>query len=457
MANSRYDKLNKRLSYAFSNVSKDISKLRKESNEKFINREDYVKLFAAHTKLKKEHSNLIDNLKDDMNNKLSEINNRIRLQNKENNRINNHLARLVEKERANRSEIKAVNKIRSELDKLKQELAEFSTIYIKKQDYDKLNIKTDKNITNIHEKINNKLKEFNKKMDFLMKHSVDVNDVENNFITKKKVTKEIETIKRNFKKSSEKAHSNYETKMNLLKQEVDDINTTLKNINKSVDNKINVDEFNKTKSMLVEQPVLDKEMKKLKESLTSVNTDLKKLKSKKEVTHEELSKIQSDIDKIKNNIILKKEVEKILEANSIKYQKIKEDLDWAESKIKKMEKEVLKNNELDLTRFAETKDIIELKKQVEKTNNNLSKAMIKEKEVDRLGKQLDNIKNDINDKVTTKNMERTMTQVTSKLESLKKNITEIETKNASVKKVTEKITKKPKKDNKKTKTKAKKK
>ena len=50
-----------------------------------------------------------------------------------------------------------------------------------------------------------------------------------------------------------------------------------------------------------------------------------------------------------------------------------------------------------------------------------------------------------------------MTQVTSKLESLKKNITEIETKNASVKKVTEKITKKPKKDNKKTKTKAKKK
>ena len=54
MANTQLSRLNRRLTNAFSNVRKDnntlrkeISVLRRESNEKFINREDYVKLFDS--------------------------------------------------------------------------------------------------------------------------------------------------------------------------------------------------------------------------------------------------------------------------------------------------------------------------------------------------------------------------------------------------------------------------
>ncbi|MFH1438988.1 MAG: hypothetical protein ABIG89_00345 [Candidatus Woesearchaeota archaeon] len=379
-------KIDKRVASAFSNVKKDLISLRKYSDERFITREDYVKLFTEFSKLRKEHYELIEEIReenirstDEIRKKLEDttkdINKNMAKQFKESNKRNDQLAKITEKERTNRSEVKEVGKLRKDIENMR-----------------KMNYKEIKKVAD--------------DVRYLMENSVDVNDVENNFITRKKVDDKLDKIKKKIinKKEAEETHNELHNKINSIKTELDDMNEIIKITNQELKGTVKEKSLRDMKTDLVEKKQLEKNLEEFKGQINNIRDDIKnldtsvdKIITKRDVTEDDFDNIKNDVKKIKENLILKKEVEKILESGTKKHQVLREEIDDVQVKVEK----IIDNFEnslkgVDLKKIATSKEVDDIKKKIKELDDNtdeiITQRSIIDKDLSVLKRELESLK-----------------------------------------------------------------
>jgi chromosome segregation ATPase len=474
------NKLDKRVTRAFSNVKKDMKLLKENSDEKFISKEDYVKLFAEVTQLRKEHNSLIKDLKDDLKNTTNSLNKRIDSEVKASNKLNKKLMKHVEKEKYKRSELRTALGLKNDVVAFRNEISDLKNKFMKKLEFNKFTLKIDRS-----------LKEIDKRLDHLFNFGVEVEDVERNFIPRKEVNKEIHKQKQEMNKKisgvwsetnglndriskqsksikslekTEKTRKNIEKttnkkideqrqeltkKINNVWSETNELNSTIIKLSNSIKTLVNTNEMKKALEKVTDKKSFENELKKTENrfkdiqfSVENLQFKIKKAEGKKDLTKKEINKldkdfekVKEDLDKIKNNIVLKKEVEKLLEANTTKYQNLKKEIDELEERTSYLLKEAKKLDKLD--EFVGRKDLDKLKEKLELNTDALSHISLKEKDLANITTQISKISKEVKDKSSKDEINKEIINLSSKINNLKKDIDEVEKFSKKVKTTTE--------------------
>lgn len=479
--------LDRKVAGAFSNVNKDVVSLKKEllslnkaislskqeCSEKYISREDYVKLFSEFTKLRNEVLDELKVLQDKTDNFAEESEKR-----------NKHLTTLVEDEKANRAEIKEVKKTREEVSHLKEELkelheqvSEFKESISNDVDnrLDKIDNSVDIRLNKIDNEVSNNIsnsisrKEFNdefdklilnfehelekisEKVNLLTEFSMDADDVEKQFITRKDALLQIKHVKENTSSKKEVLglHEELHKKVNNLNTELDEVNSALMAIKCSLKDGVKSKAFDELKQEikknLVEKNDLIQAVVDIQRNIVEVAGSVEKLdeETKKEISKEilkreqhsvktdEFAKVKEDIEKIKENLILKREVERFLETNSKKQQSMKEEIDEIEERISEMLEAVEKSKKIDVNNLVKRKELEELERKLIHLDNIISSNSantVKGKDIQKINKQLDDIKEKVALKLSRGEVDKEFKVLTTKISDLKEDIEKIEEK-----------------------------
>ncbi|MBI4454225.1 hypothetical protein HY636_06285 [Candidatus Woesearchaeota archaeon] len=454
--------LDRKVAGAFSNVNKDVVSLKKEilslnkaitlskqeCTEKYISREDYVKLFSEFANLKQEVTDELKKIKETTDNFAEESEKR-----------NNRLTTLVEDEKANKAEIKEVKKTREELKKLQESFLEFKENMHKAVD-SRLNKLDNALNTNISNSVSRKefdnefdklvlnfeqeLERINEKVTQLTEFSMDADDVEKQFITRKDVISQIKQIKENSstKKEVLGLHEELHKKVNHLNTELDEVNSALITIKSSLKEGVKSKAFDELKheikNNLVEKNDLIQAVVDIQKNIVEVGSSVEKLekeikeKEEKGLNANELAKLKEDIGKIKDNLILKREVERFLETSTKKHQSLKEDVDEIETKINRtitlIDAMADKTKNVDFSNFAKRKELEEIEGKLTRINNFVSSNSIKTKDIQKINKQLDDIKENVALKLSRKDVDKEFKVLTTKISDLKEDLEKIEEK-----------------------------
>ncbi len=468
--------INSRVANSFSKVKHDINDIkrsnegiRKEFAERFIDKSDYVKLFTEYSNLKKEHSASINDMKNEhsaliaeLRNELYKTTNDIKAASKKQidalEKKNEALKKSLYKELAKKANDKETKKLKKELMDSEEQFNKFTPTVMDKNicetELAETNKKLDTTLEELNSRVENKLvsnnehvksvvNDLTKKMNHLLSYSVDVNDVESNFVTQKKISKELETIKKQLYKkgTAQKEIADINNKIIDLRKEMDEIGEILKLTTYTLQETAKMKDVEQEMERFTDKVELEKEIKRaeakiseIKKSIDDFKVQVNKSMSRESITQADVEKIQEDLVRIKENMLLKKEVEKVLTSNAIKMDNLKKDFEWVEEKIKQLFRNVDDTTSKSENRhLLKTKDIEGIKKKVEELINHFSRLSAKSEEIDKLSKDLSSLNNgigslkkELDDKTPRKDSERLHETLSGKISSLRNDLDSIE-------------------------------
>lgn len=457
--------INSRIANSFSKVKVDINDIRRNSEgirkefaEKFIDRSDYVKLFTEYSNLKKEHSALIAEMRNELYKAIYDIKAASKKQIDALEKRNEALKKALKKELAKKANdkeakrlLKEIKDVKTALDKTAENCMNKSTCETELAD---LNEKLDTTVTDINERVENKIvdnkeyvsssvKDIRDKMDHLLNYSVEVNDVENNFITQKRINKELDSIRKQLykKDAAEKEFSNINKKIVDMKNELSEIGDILKLTTYTLQETAKMKDVEQQLERFTDKAELEAEIKKAESRMLEINNAFKDFKaqiaralSKREITQDDVAKIQEDITRIKENMLLKRDVEKALVSNSSKMEDMKKEFEWVEEKIKQLFKNVDDHSSRSENRhLLKTKEVEDINRKIEHLISLFSKLSAKGENIDLLNKQVaalsktaDSLRKDLNDKAAKRDNEKALITLSEKISSLRNDLDSVE-------------------------------
>lgn len=337
-----YGQLSQKIDEDISSLKEEVNVLKKEMNERFISKEDFIRMFTEFSKLRKEQVTELNSIKSTVSRLSKKVEDELRAFKNESMKREERLLKLAEQERSTRSEIRKVELLKDDVDDIQKGIEKIRMNSSTVADFESFTAKNRAEIERLKEKV-----------EFLFSNSVDVEDIENNFITSKQQDKKLAKIDET---KLDKNEAEYEItiiqqKISDLSQKADDIDSDVGMIRSELSSKAGKEdsdnlrkEFAKKDSFNAEVARIDQDLKEMDGIIDGMEAALEKSASQKEITSSSFERLRQDIEKIKSNMILKSEVEKVLNSSTTRYNGLKKDVDRSievlSSKISSLKEEM---------------------------------------------------------------------------------------------------------------------